>query len=109
LPSERAIVELNNAPASIVCGVRKISESLDLDMKYGTSSQPFGTMNTFRLIGGGYEIRMFNPERPGKYDIRLYTTDNSVDPELGSKSFQEFKARVVSLPPNCNDEVASME
>ena len=56
----------------LVCHVRNIAASQRLSFHYGTSDQPYGTLATFRLIGDGFELLLFNPEKPKTFVLDVY-------------------------------------
>ena len=72
LPVVAEDVELRLSTQQLVCHVRSIAAAQKLSFHYGTFEQPFGTTATFRLIGDGYELVAYNPERADTYVLQAY-------------------------------------
>jgi len=71
-------------------------------MHYGTSEQPFGRMATFRMIGKGFEITLYNPEKPTTYYLSLYETSPGKArlPEAQAK-YAEFGRELMKPSEKC--------
>lgn len=102
LPIEEATIELKMPVSDLVCNVRNFSEKLNLSFHYGTSSQPYGTLATFRLIGSDFEIILYNPENETKFYLSLYSSRR--DNKLGNQArmtFQELEHALRDASPGC--------
>jgi hypothetical protein len=58
----------------VTASVRRLSANHGLSFHYGTHQADFGTQATFRLIGDGFEIVLFNVLDETDYTLRVYDT-----------------------------------
>ncbi len=104
LPIERSFVNIDKKKEETVCIVRTIAKLQDLSFHFGTSDQSFGSMNTFRLIGDGYEITMVNPESATKYELRAYNKSGDAAVDVIARSqFEKFKQQLLIPRHECTN------
>ncbi|HEY0411640.1 MAG TPA: hypothetical protein VGD66_00685 [Allosphingosinicella sp.] len=72
LPVASVDIETPLSIDQILERTRKVSRCLSLDLRYGTSRQPYGTLLTVRMWGDGYELVLYNPMEQSKYNLSAY-------------------------------------
>lgn len=101
-PVVSSTVNINISGDDLVNQVKHISNCLDLSFHYGSSDQPYGVMMTFRLIGKGYEIVIYNPDSKSNYYIRAYMDDGKNNlRELVDKSVDRVKEGLMNNKNIC--------
>ena len=100
-PINRQLVRIAGTSSEIVCKVRQIARDEKLSFHYGTADKSIGTMNTFRLIGEGYEITMVNDLQLEEYDLRLYANSGQQSPEyvIAQEKFSAVRQFVIGPTP----------
>lgn len=95
LPIFEEEVELSVPTERLVCHVRSIAEAQKLSFHYGTFEP---SKATFRLIGDGFELVVYNPERAHAYVLQAY--DMSPDGKARAPAQHAFQAfRTALLEP----------
>ena len=104
LPVEETTIELTMPTEDLICHVRNASRDLHLRFYYGTSEQPYGTLATFRLIGRGFEITLYNPESPARFYLSLYDMRlQKDDAQPGRSAYRDMESRLRAAPAGCRD------
>ena len=68
-------------------------------MHYGTSQR---AKSTFRLIGKGFEITLYNPEGPTTYVLSLYETPPGKGAEArGKAAYRELQQALMTPSETC--------
>ena len=103
LPVVAEDVELRVPTEQLVCHVRSIAADQKLSFHYGTSEQTYGTMATFRLIGEGFEVVAYNPERAHTYVLQAYDMSSKGDESVrAQRAFAAFRtAFLAPVGPAC--------
>jgi hypothetical protein len=101
LPTEESNVEIEIPSVQLICKVRQIARENDLSFHYGTSEQPYGTLSTFRLIGRGFEITLYNPEKPNSYILSLYENPPGKEPGLGKAAYRNVELALETRMQGC--------
>ena len=70
--------------------VRSMAEEKQLSFHYGTHAADYGKQTTFRLIGRGFELELFNSMSQGDYTLRVYKTDGG-DTRVAARAFADFR------------------
>lgn len=106
LPLVEKQVELRLSTEPLVCHIRSIADAQKLRFHYGTSEQPFGTMATFRLIGDGFELIAYNPERAHTYVVQAYDMSSNGEANTPARhAFAAFRTALVGpLSPACSQK-----
>lgn len=79
-PALRETISLCGGTDSVTNEIREISKKSSLSFHYGTHNTEWGKQATFRLIGNGFEISIFNAFSESDYEIRaLEVNSNEVD------------------------------
>jgi hypothetical protein len=95
LPIVQQEVDLSIPTQHLVCHVRNIAEAQRLSFHYGTFEP---SKVTFRLIGDGFELVAYNPERAHTYLLQAY--DMSPDGKGRAPAEHAFAAfRTALLEP----------
>ncbi len=95
LPIVEQEVTLSGPTEQVVCHVRGIAEAQKLSFHYGTFEP---SKATFRLIGDGFELIAYNPERAHTYVLQAY--DMSSDGKGRAPALRAFAAfRTALLEP----------
>ena len=95
LPIVDQEVALSGPTEQVVCHVRGIAEAQKLSFHYGTFEP---SKATFRLIGDGFELIAYNPERAHTYVLQAY--DMSSDGKGRAPALRAFAAfRTALLEP----------
>ncbi len=97
LPLKSEDIRLCGGAASIINAVQRISTAEKLSFHYGSHLAEFGTQVTFRLIGKGFEIELFNTTADPDYTLRVYQMQsNAATKELASRAYMRFKTALIS-------------
>jgi len=96
-PVGRFTIQLTGSPRDLVCQVKRFSADQALTFHYGTYPSQEGTHLTFRLIGVGHELELFNPEGGTSYHLRLYLAKDGSE-KLARKSYKNLKDALVGNP-----------
>lgn len=76
----------------IISTIKSISYDKGLSFHYGTSRVSYGTQMTFRLIGNGIEIELFNYGKQSTFTLRSYDTSKDHSNAISAlKAFKDFK------------------
>lgn len=73
--------------------VRGMAEQQHLRFHYGTHTTDYGTQTTFRLIGRGFELELFNSMSQDDYTLRVYQADGG-DERTAVSAFARFKDEI---------------
>lgn len=104
LPLEAVDLRLCGGVVQVVDVVKRVSANHKLNFHYGTHIADFGTQVTFRLVGEGFEIEMFNSMDESDYTLRVYETPpNQGASDRARNAYSRFKAALTSARPvNCS-------
>jgi len=106
-PIEETKMELRLIPSDLTCRVSRAADELNLGFHYGTSDQPYGKLSTYRLIGSGFEIVLYNPEAPHTYYLSVYQM--RPQPEVAARAklaFHRIEHELLAQPTSCHATLA---
>jgi hypothetical protein len=97
LPLEAVDLRLCGGAVKVVDVVKRVSANHRLNFHHGTHVADFGTQVTFRLVGEGFEIEMFNSMDESDYTLRVYETPpNHGASGRARNTYSRFKASLLS-------------
>ena len=84
-----------------VATVKDISAQQGLRFHYGTHATDYGIQTTFRLIGDGYELELFNSMSQSDYTLRVYRTQSGrISDQEAELRFDKFRTALVEATHN---------
>ena len=107
LPLWKRDIRICGPDSDIIEAVRSEASRRGLSFHYGTHAADFGTQMTFRLIGDGFEIVLFNAGAQDDFSLRVYGSGSVEDDN--ERAISEFTgvARTISTDPALACGIAS--
>ncbi|MFN3669890.1 MAG: hypothetical protein ACK4VY_11310 [Brevundimonas sp.] len=99
LPLKQRDIRICGSDSHIIQAVRSEAARRGLSFHYGTHAVDYGTQITFRLIGDGFEIVLFNSESQDDFALRVYGTGpGEDDKERAISEFTHLATTIMSDP-----------